>query len=182
MSDGAIKLDSGEIVAKNSFTFQPMSWRFIRASLFNDVKKGIKRDWVEFFLPYKLGENQVVASILLHGFTCENFREQSALLFYKGMNLYESQITMTFEKQTKVLPDKSENTYYIGSFSFAPAPDKEFTEQLQEFAKNNRVFRAQTFATGEVMLESHLYPELPEVESGGKEPKKQLPEADEIDL
>lgn len=172
MSTGRFNVDGREDLG-DTFTFQPIAWRFFNASLFADKKKNMYRDWVEFFFPMEYKGQQVIASIMFHEYSREAFEEAAAGLFYEGTEIWQCQVTA---KPVQKTSKQSGNKYYICEFELKKAEDEKQTELYHAWAQLVKPFRASTKTADETTHSWYNYPE-PDPES---DPADEYTEAETV--
>mgnify|MGYP000536533908 CR=1 FL=1 len=150
---------SGRLLTE--FTFQPIAYRTFEDCLFGRL---LREQWAELFF---IDSDDCVASIMFNNTSVTEFYRLLEPILYERKSLCDIVLTVKPERITgKADPNK---IWYIARFTYKPA-DPVRTAELTEYAKDHRIYRAETiqpsavhklvsenFAIVDVRMETDVY-------------------------
>lgn len=146
---GTFNIVEGAKLEGNSFSFQPIAWRFFSDDI---MALGLKF-WVEIFF---VDEKNNVSAIMFHSSTAENLERLAMPLFYEDISLMDTIITCEMKEHTneKVA---GKPKYWIGEFSYERAdPDK--VKEMKAFVKTVKLYRRSTLTeNADVKAEKNFF-------------------------
>ena len=116
-----------------TLSFQPIAWRIFSDNILNMGTK----NWAEIFF---IDEKNCVSVILFHGYSVDNIFRLIEPLYYDDLTLGDVLITVIAERKEN---KQVGGSYYIAGFSYKAA-DPEKTRELQEFARDHKIYRTET--------------------------------------
>lgn len=159
--DGRFFDHNGDPIAKSgdSLTIVPLSYRIFIAEMFEYSR----RTWLEIFF---LNAANQVCSMLMHGYSTQEFELATAELFYEEAAVNEITLEILPMQKEKLLEDGKKFKYFIAEFKITklkPAQAKQPAAIIQELPP---VYRKSTAAHPGLLLAWLNYPSAEELPAG----------------